>query len=174
VRSSSTDRLLPLLLAALVAACATAPTGPDVAVMPGPGKTFEQFQLDDHVCRDHADRSLGPNAGQAGTNEVAKGAAVGTAGGAAAGALLGFGRPGAVVRTAGLGLILGSVIGASNAGETGQQLQRRYDIAYEQCMSAKGNQLPQTRTVTYYRYRNRPPPVVYYPPPGPPAPPPPP
>ena len=174
MRAPSTNRLLPLLLTALIAGCATAPTGPDVAVMPGPGKTFEQFQLDDRVCRDHAERSLGASAGQAGTNEVAKGAAVGTAGGAAAGALLGFGHPGAIVRTAGLGLILGSAIGASNAGESREELQRRYDIAYEQCMSAQGNQLPQTNTVTYYRYRHRPPPVVYYPPPGAPPPPPPP
>jgi hypothetical protein len=134
--------------------------------MPGPGKTFEQFQTDDHVCRDHAESAIGPGAAQAENNEVAKAAAAGTVGGAAAGALLGFGRPGAVVRTAGLGLILGSVIGASRAGETRSELQRRYDIAYEQCMSAKGNQLPQT-SVTYYGYRRRRPVVIYESPPPP-------
>ena len=145
------------------------PTGPDVAVMPGPGKTFEQFQADDGICRDHAERSLGPHANQAGANNVAQGAAVGSVAGAAAGALLGMGRPGAVARTAGLGLLLGSAVGASNAGASERELQRRYDIAYEQCMSAKGNELPETPPVTYYRYRHRRPIVIYQPPPQPPA-----
>lgn len=133
--------------------------------MPGPGKSFEQFQADDRSCRDYAERSIGPNGG---ANSVAQGAAVGVAGGAAAGALLGFGRPGAIVRTAGLGLLLGSAVGASNADESERQLQRQYDIAYEQCMSARGNQLPQNPPVTYYRYRHRRPVVIYQPPPGPP------
>ena len=65
------------LAAIVLAGCATVPTGPDVAVMPGPGKTFEQFKRDDRVCRDHAERSLGTNPSQAGAASVAEGAGVG-------------------------------------------------------------------------------------------------
>ncbi len=34
--------------------CATVPSGPSVLVLPGPGKTFEQFQADDAFCRQWA------------------------------------------------------------------------------------------------------------------------
>lgn len=78
--------------------------------MPGPHKSFEQFQMDDRICRDYAERSLGPNANQAGANSVAQGAAVGTVAGAAAGALLSGGRGGAVMGGAGMGLLLGSAV----------------------------------------------------------------
>jgi hypothetical protein len=42
-----------LLLVAVVgpSGCATIPIGPSVMVLPGRGKTFEQFQRDDAVCR---------------------------------------------------------------------------------------------------------------------------
>jgi hypothetical protein len=46
-------RLTPLI-ALLLAACATAPTGPTVMVLPGAGKSFEQFQTDDGACREWA------------------------------------------------------------------------------------------------------------------------
>ncbi|MFI5362227.1 MAG: glycine zipper family protein, partial [Elusimicrobiota bacterium] len=68
-------KLLPSTVL-ILAGCATGPRGPDVAVMPGPGKSFEQFQVDDRACRDYAEKSLGPNAG--GGASVAQGAAVGT------------------------------------------------------------------------------------------------
>jgi uncharacterized protein YcfJ len=159
-------------LAALLAACATAPKGPDVAVMPGPGKSFEQFQEDDRVCRDYAERSLGPS----GPGSVATGAAVGTVLGAAAGAVLSGGRGGAVAGGAGMGLLMGSAVGSSNAPPEERDAQRRYDIAYEQCMSSKGNRIP-APPVTYYPYRHYHPPIVIYqqePPPNSAPPPPPP
>jgi len=34
--------------------CASAPTGPSIAVMPGAGKSFEQFNADDAVYRQYA------------------------------------------------------------------------------------------------------------------------
>jgi hypothetical protein len=151
------------LAAALLAGCATMPTGPDVAVMPGPGKSFEQFKFDDRICRDHAERSLGTNPGQAGASSVAEGAGVGAGVGAAAGAALSGGRPGGIVGGAIWGLLLGSAVGANNAQPAERDAQRRYDIAYEQCMSAKGNRIPPP-PVSYYRYRHYyPPPVVVYP-----------
>ena len=38
-----------LILVPLLGACATVPTGPSVMVLPGSGKSFEQFQVDDAV-----------------------------------------------------------------------------------------------------------------------------
>jgi hypothetical protein len=35
----------------LIAGCAHAPTGPGVMVLPGAGKSLEQFQTDDGTCR---------------------------------------------------------------------------------------------------------------------------
>ena len=35
----------------LSSACATVPTGPGVMALPGIGESFEQFQIDDTVCR---------------------------------------------------------------------------------------------------------------------------
>ena len=78
--------LLGLLL---LAGCATVPSGPSVLVLPGSGKTFEQFQADDLVCRQWAAQLTGTTPGQASAASTAGGAAVGTVVGAAAGAALG-------------------------------------------------------------------------------------
>ena len=71
--------------ALVVAACASIPTGPNVLVLPGNGKSFEQFQTADAVCRQWS------------------------------------------------------------AQQTGTSVQVHYDIAYAQCMYAKGNQIPVAR-----------------------------
>lgn len=180
---------ISVLMLSLLTACVTVPKGPNVAVMPGPGKSFEQFAAEDRSCRNHADQSIGTNVNDVGANNVVAGAAIGTAVGAAAGALLGGHHGGE--SGAGAGLILGTAAGAGNAGRAEYDSQRRYDIAYEQCMYAKGNQLPQaSTTTTYYSgYRHRPiavyqappttvimqsPPAPLPPPPGPVPPPPPP
>lgn len=138
--------------------CAMVTRGPSVAVMPGANRSFAEFTTDDRSCRLFADRSIGTNANEAGANNVITGAAVGTVVGAAAGALLG-GHHGASVG-AGAGLLMGTAVGAENANAVEHTTQRRYDIAYEQCMYAKGHQLPgastTTTTTTYYRYRRRP------------------
>ena len=44
---------------------------------------------------------------------------------------------------------IGSVIGANTARVSSYTLQRRYDVAYVQCMAASGNRL-QPPTVGYY------------------------
>ena len=41
-------------VAIVLAGCASAPTGPSVMVLPGSGKTTEQFQSDDARCRQMA------------------------------------------------------------------------------------------------------------------------
>ena len=147
---------VPVLMLLLLAGCASVPKGPNVAVMPGPGKSFEQFATDDRTCRTYADQSIGTNVNDVGANNVVTGAAVGTALGAAAGALLGGHHGGE--SGAGAGLIMGTAVGAGNAGRAEYDAQRRYDIAFEQCMYSKGNQLPPASTTTTYYggYRHRP------------------
>ena len=74
--------------AVVLAGCASAPTGPSVMVLPGSGKTMEQFQSDDARCR------------QVAASELAS-------------------------------------VASGNVSD-----QRRYDMAYMQCMYAQGNQVP--------------------------------
>jgi hypothetical protein len=47
-------RKLAPVVALFLGACASAPTGPTVMVLPGAGKSFEQFQADDAACRQWA------------------------------------------------------------------------------------------------------------------------
>lgn len=136
--------LILLQLFALVG-CATMPTGPSVQVMPGPGKSFEQFQADNAACRQWAAQQTGQSPQEAATQNTITGAAVGTAAGAALGAAIGAasGRAGTGAAIgAGSGLLVGGATGASAGQAYGMEAQRRYDIAYEQCMAAKGNQIP--------------------------------
>ncbi len=161
-------RRLPwvLLGVPLFAGCASVPSGPDIAVMPPPGKPFAVFVREDRECRQFALASIGEAPSQAAARNVAAGAAVGAAAGAAVGALA-SGRHDATASGAATGLVVGSMIGASNAQTAAGSLQRRYDIAYAQCMYAKGNLVPGTR----YYAPSYPPPGATYPPPPPPPPP---
>jgi len=134
-----------LMLVPFLGACATVPTGPSVMVLPGSGKSFEQFQADDAMCRQWAYQQTGTTPGEAASGSGVTSAVVGTALGAAAGAAIGAaaGSPGiGAAAGAGGGLLLGSAAGASGAQYSGYHVQRRYDIAYQQCMYAKGNQIP--------------------------------
>jgi len=80
-----------LVAAALLAGCASAPTGPSVMVLPGANKSMEQFQADDGRCR------------QAAAGELQR----------------------------------------DQGGQV--SAQKRYDMAYLQCMYAQGNQIPVSR-----------------------------
>src|SRR5712691_8961794 len=139
---------LPIMAAVLLTACATVPTGPSVMVLPGSGKNFEQFAADDTICRQWAAERTGTTVARASTESTTSGAAIGTVIGAAAGAAIGAaaGNPatGAVVGAGG-GLLGGTAIGAGSAKGAGASVQGRYDIAYMQCMYAKGNQIPVPR-----------------------------
>lgn len=153
---------VPVLVAiAVLAGCVTMPTGPRVAVMPPPGKPFEQFAAEDRLCRSYAEQSIGLTPSEASGQSVAGAAAVGTVIGAAAGAAIG-GRHDGAATGAGVGLITGTAVGARQGAFAAEDAQRRYDIAYEQCMYAKGNLLP--------RGAYRQPPAVITVPPGMPAP----
>jgi hypothetical protein len=133
-----------LLLVPLVAlaGCATPPpSGPSVMVLPGSGKSFDEFRYDDSECRQFASSQVGgTTAAEAQTNSAVKSAAVGTALGAAVGGLAG-GNSGAGVG-AGVGLAAGALAGTDASSRSGYSLQQRYDIGYQQCMYAKGHQIP--------------------------------
>ncbi|HUO43515.1 MAG TPA: YMGG-like glycine zipper-containing protein [Burkholderiales bacterium] len=155
------------LLAVLVAGCTSMPSGPSVLVLPGTGKTFDQFRADDYECRQYASMQIGgvsPN--QAAADSGVKSAAVGTAIGAAAGAAINGGNGAAV--GAGTGLLVGAMAGAGAADVSSYTLQQRYDYGYEQCMYAKGHKVPVSGMFTAPRQNvSRTPPP---PPPPPPAP----
>ena len=155
--------LLSLLLLALIG-CATVPTGPSVMVLPPSGKPFEQFQAEDAICRQWASQQIGLNAQETVNRNTATSAVVGTAIGAGLGAAIGSASGDAGVGAAigaASGLLLGTTSGASAGQVYGAEAQRRYDIAYMQCMYSKGNQSPGVVTRTRST-RTIPPP----PPPG--------
>jgi hypothetical protein len=166
--------VLPIATCLLVTACATVPTGPSVLVLPGTAKNFEQFQTDDVVCRQWAHQQTGTTPNQAGAASTVTGSAVGTVVGAGLGAAIGAaaGSPatGAAVG-AGAGLLGGTAVGAGNAYGSSISVQRRYDIAYVQCMYAKGNQVPVPRgSQPAYSAAPPPPPPPQRPPDVPPPP----
>jgi hypothetical protein len=136
--------MLLLFLPIAFGGCATVSKGPSVTVLPGSGKTFEQFQADDAACRQWANQNMGESPQEAMNQNTITGAAVGTAAGALLGAVIGSASghagTGAAVG-AGSGLLLGTSAGASSGQEYGMEAQRRYDMAYSQCMYAKGNQI---------------------------------
>ena len=167
---------LPFVAVALLSACATMPTGPSVMVLPGDGKSFDQFRVDDAICRQYATEQVGGAAGQQAAQQSAvTSAVVGTALGAAAGAAIGSasGNMGAGAAIgAGTGLLFGSAVGSGYAESSYYESQRRYDNAYLQCMYAKGNQIPGYRRTTTTHTSSPPPQKSYYPPPPPDYPPP--
>jgi hypothetical protein len=137
---------IPLALATAVglSGCVSPlPTGPTVLAVPGPNKTFAQFQAEDGGCRNYAQATIGPTSpSQAATQSGVGSAAVGTVLGAAAGALIGAaaGNPAAGAAIgAGSGLVVGAGAGSTNAAYSGAAVQREYDFAYIQCMVANGD-----------------------------------
>ncbi len=154
---------MPLVLLA-AAGCATVPTGPSVTVMPGPGKPFDVFQQEDVTCRQYAQQQIGASPQETVNNNTAAGAAIGGAAGAALGSLSHSGE--ATAFGAITGALFGAAAGSSQGQYYGYEAQRRYDIAYQQCMYANGNMVPGVRR--YYRRMPPPPPPDdgYYEPEG--------
>jgi hypothetical protein len=135
-------RFSPLLALVMVSACTTYPTGPTVMALPGSGKSFDQFRVDDLDCRQYANMQAGgTTADQAAVDSGVRSAALGTALGAAAGAAIGGNSQGAAAG-AGAGLLLGALAGTGTGQASGYYVQRRYDNGYVQCMYMKGNKVP--------------------------------
>lgn len=152
-----------LCIVALLAlgGCVTMPSGPSVMVLPEPGKPFGQFQAEDALCRQWADQRLKLSPEYTANQNTTTGAVVGTLIGAGLGAALGAagGDPGiGAAIGAGSGLLTGTASGAEAGRVYGWQAQRQYDIAYQQCMYAKGNQLPGAPEKAYNSRRMPPPP----------------
>ena len=161
-------RFSGLFAAVILGACTTFPTGPSVMALPGSGKTFDQFRVDDMDCRQYANvQTGGITSEQAANDSAARSAALGAVVGAVAGAAIGGSRGAAT--GAGVGLVGGTMAGTGAGYASGYDVQRHYDSGYVQCMYAKGHRVPVSG-----RYSH--PPAAYAPPPPPPygSPPPPP
>jgi hypothetical protein len=167
----------------LLTGCATIPTGPSVMVLPGQGKSFEAFQSDDGACRQWARQQTGASASETVNQNLASGGAIGTVMGAGLGAAIGStsGQAGAGAAIGAVsGLLFGTAMATDPAYAAGSAVQRRYDNAYQQCMYAKGNQIPGFRRPPGRAFPLPPPPPAYPPqtsgaiPPPPPGNPPPP
>lgn len=118
-----------------LAACVPAQMGPTVNVMPGAGKSFEQFQADQAACKAYANDQVAGARKQA--NQQAVGTAlIGTALGAGLGAAAGNAGVGAAA-----GAAAGTGVAAGNAQNAALTIQQQYDNAYSQCMYAKGEQV---------------------------------
>jgi uncharacterized protein YcfJ len=126
-------------VASLVTACAQIPTGPSVAVMPSQGKPFEVFVQEDQTCRAWAAQSMGAGQ-QAESDRLVASSVTGAVIGALAGAMVGGHRN--IGAGAAMGTAIGATAGSQHSGHGTWAAQRRYDIAYQQCMYAKGNLVP--------------------------------
>ena len=170
-------RWIVLLLGiGVLSACVVVPSGPSVMVLPAAGKPLDLFQADDIACRNYAQYQIGAAPQDAAAQSAATSAAVGTVVGAAAGALIGAGAgnpaAGAAIG-AGSGLLVGGASGAQASSVSAGAMQSRYDMAYIQCMYAKGNQVPGMAAAPVTGYAPPPPPGsspppppgAYYPPP---------
>ncbi len=143
------------LMLLVLSGCATLPTGPSVMVLPAPGKPFDVFRSEDATCRMYASQQIGMSPQETVNRNTVTDAALGTvlgAGlGAAIGAISGNAGTGAAVG-AGSGLLAGTLAGSSSGQVYGWEAQHRYDISYQQCMYAQGNQIPgmvERRSRTY-------------------------
>jgi hypothetical protein len=139
------------------------PTGPSVAVMPAPNKPFEVFMQEEQLCRGWAAHSIGLEGNDAAANTMLRSTVTGAAIGAIAGAMVGGDRN--VGAGAAMGTVVGATAGANQSNVTVWNAQRRYDVAYQQCMYSKGNLVP-SYEYGPYRY-SAPPPPPPVPPPAP-------
>ena len=155
--------LTTLSAALLLSGCVTAPMGPSIGAMPPQGKSFDRFQREQYACEDYASDRVAGGAERA--NQRAVGTAViATALGAAIGAATGGGR--STATGAAIGGTVGTVAGANQSARAQYGLQRRYDMAYAECMEAKGNEVGGSGP-RHRRYGPPPPPQGYPPPPPP-------
>ncbi len=140
-------RIVIGMLMLIATGCATAmPQGPSVIVLPTQGKPFTKFQEEDADCRKWAEKSTGISPAEAKNQSTLSGAAIGSVLGAGAGALLGSvsGNVGAGAAVgAGAGMLMGTAVGSDAGKVSAAEAQRRYDLAYSQCMSSYGNQISQ-------------------------------
>jgi hypothetical protein len=140
-------RLFISTVACILTACVHLPSGPSVMVLPGSGKSFEQFRYDEYDCRRYAYEQVGGlTSRQSAQRSGMESAAIGAGLGAAAGAAIAGGSGAAI--GAGTGLLAGSLMGSGTASTSAYVNQQRYDISYIQCMYAKGHRVPVSGRIT--------------------------
>jgi hypothetical protein len=161
----STRLLVTLEAVLILSACATIPTGPSVMVLPSAGKSFEVFQSEDLACRNWAALQTETTPAGVVNQNLTGGAAIGALMGAGLGAAIGAASGNAGVGAAigaGSGLIGGAAVASGPAYAAGWDVQQRYDNAYQQCMYAKGNQIPGVMRASRSSASIPPPPPGYY------------
>jgi hypothetical protein len=140
-----TNTALALGALAGLGGCATPLLTPMVSAVPGPDKPIAVFQVDQFDCTNYADRKVAAPI-EAVNNYEAASAAIDTGSGAGISGLgVGLATVTGHDRRATAEAVARSAPGATlyaNAYGTDGALQRAYDIAYAQCMQAKGNDVP--------------------------------
>jgi len=136
-RGANSSAALAVVL--LLGACAETPMGPTVQVLPGPGKSFSNFQSDQAICRQFAEQAVRDQAQGANLRGLGT-AAVTTVLGAGLGAAIGGGQ-GAAIGAAG-GALGGAGLGAMRSSNAQNSIQAQYDNAFVQCMFSLGNSVP--------------------------------
>lgn len=133
-----------LCAALLSSGCATEPLGPTARVMPASGKPFQVFAQDQSLCKSFADGEVGGSSTTSNLKQLGT-AAISTALGAGLGAALAHHAHGGASGGAGpggaIGAVAGALMGGRGSGVDQRNLQGRYDLAYTQCMYARGNQV---------------------------------
>jgi hypothetical protein len=104
------------------------PSGPSTVMVPPSTKPLETFSAEDKECRQYAEQAVSKSASKLSLPDLMIGTSVGTVSG---------GRGG----YSGAGVGVGTNVGSGS--ERDMEIQRDYDIAYQQCMYTKGNELPQ-------------------------------
>lgn len=156
------------VLLMLAGGCSTTPPHePSVLVLPGTGKSFEQFHADNDICKQFAREQLGgQTADMAAADSGVRSVVVGTILGAAVGASADGGHGASV--GAGVGLALGGLEGMRAAEVSGGRVQQRFDYGFIQCMYAKGHRVPVSHGSLMEDFFKSPPSRHYYYPPPPP------
>jgi uncharacterized protein YcfJ len=135
-------RAAALALLFAVGACAIEPYGSSYAAMPSPYKPPEVFSSDEGACSAYARQVVAGHADTANQQAILT-TLLGAAIGAGIGEAVGGGRE--VTAGAVGGAITGGMIGAANSTNASYALQHQYDVAYQQCMYNRGNQVPVAR-----------------------------
>jgi hypothetical protein len=135
----SVRRRVALAGTLLISACVQAPMGPTVQIMPGPNKSFAQFQSDQTLCRRFAEQAVGDQSQGANLRALGVGV-VTTALGAGLGGAIGGGRGAGIGAAA--GALGGGGLGAARSSQAQQSIQAQYDTAFSQCMYSLGNSVP--------------------------------
>jgi hypothetical protein len=124
-----------LIPALLLAACAQTPMVPTVQVLPGPRKSFADFQNDQATCRNFAQQAVSDQAQGANLRGLGV-AALTTALGAGLGGAIGGGSGAAAGALGGAGIASAQTTRAQNT------IQAQFDAIYVQCMYSLGNSVP--------------------------------